>query len=76
MNIIDLTINLATEEASVSYPKCILWATVYPVSYCVSNRMSHIQDAAYITLGGFERGLSTSWWMQIELSRYQQGKST
>ena len=32
-NIIDLAIDLPSEEASVSY-QCILWATVYPESYC------------------------------------------
>jgi len=29
MNIIDLAINLHSEEASVSYPECILWATLH-----------------------------------------------
>ena len=27
---IDLAIDLTSEDASVSYPECILWATVYP----------------------------------------------
>ena len=38
---IDLAINLRSEEASVSYPECILWAIVYPVSCCALIGMSH-----------------------------------
>ena len=29
LNIIDLAIDIPSEEASVSYPECILWATVH-----------------------------------------------
>jgi len=28
MNIIDLAIDVPSEEASVSYPECIMWPTV------------------------------------------------
>ena len=34
MNIINLAIDLASEEASVSYPEFIMRATVYPMSSC------------------------------------------
>ena len=36
-----LMYQLPSEEASVSYPECILWATVYPVSSCALIRTSH-----------------------------------
>jgi len=29
MNIIDVAIDVPSEKASVSYPECILWATVH-----------------------------------------------
>jgi len=41
LNIIDVAIDLPSEEASVSYPECILRATVYPVSYSALIGMSH-----------------------------------
>jgi len=41
LNIIDLAIDLPSEEASVSYPECILWATVCSVSYCAFIGTSH-----------------------------------
>jgi len=49
--IIDPAINLPSEEVSVCYPECVLGAAAY---------IRSIQAA-------FERGLSTSWWMQTEL---------
>jgi len=63
LKVIDLAIDLPSEEASVSYPECtcellcILGATVYPVSYCalIGTR-----------LAAFEQGLSMSLWMQTE----------
>jgi len=33
--------DLPSEEASVSYPECILWAIVCPVSYYALIGMSH-----------------------------------
>ena len=64
LNIINLAIVLPLEKASVSYPECILRAIVH-----------ELQAASYITQAAFERGLSMSWWMQTELSRYPQGQS-
>jgi len=29
LNVIDLAVDLPSEEASISYPECILWATVH-----------------------------------------------
>ena len=40
-NIINLAIDLPSEEASIFSPECILWATVYLESYCAIIGMSH-----------------------------------
>jgi len=40
-SIVNIAINLTSEEAGVSYPECILWATTYHMSYCALNGMSY-----------------------------------
>jgi len=49
-----LAIDLPSEEASVSYPECILWASVHSESYCLFIETSHI------VLADFDEGLSRS----------------
>jgi len=56
--LINLAIDLPSEEASVTYPECIVRATVH-----------ELQAATYIIQAAFEQGLSTSWWMQTESAR-------
>jgi len=71
LNIINLAIDLPSEEASVSYPECILWAIVCPVSYCVSCEL--LCPVRYCVLIGMSHKLpptlckqpSNKGWVQV-----------
>jgi len=58
LNIIDLAIDIPSEEASVSYPECIR------ALLCIN--WNEPQAATYITQAALEQDLSTSWWMHTE----------
>ena len=62
MNIVGLAINLPSEEAILSVSCELL---------CINWNVP--QAAAYVVQAAFERGLSTSYWVQTESARVSTG---